>query len=811
MLNKAKTLFKQKSNSFFNTNPTFSVVSNYADNLNKLHQTTAFKKMFELNNKVFVRLLILIAALYAIHSVFDTLSSLFVFWMLYYFLVIVFLHFAIVHYIYVYINNELIESNELKKWLYCKKTKKQISNLLSCMFIWSINIAVSISIMHDSKLICQLIIFCTLLVFIYNTINYLEIPLKHNDFFIWSKLIIMIKLSIILLLSLFMMFYFFDLEYLLIPQAVEALFFLICILCFKYNILIDYRKKIEFKYENIVKIIYVISNRCNMFTTTMFEFALMSCIWYYSYVFVLGQNILFTDKLIMVSLLTISVSSSIIWLRSNRIFNNKQIISLLVFGAVIAHILKKIIDFFYIKSNLNTVTYTQKKWLEVFDYNSARKYNKIYIENWNLNFNKNTNRSLNTHFQTYDSSLLATLTVWQYWWWMMFIFVIALFNNLLVRIFLNNTFYVNPKTHTSLKSNGRWGDLVASLFPVFWCTNILINSNYILRVIENQTETGTFTLRVRGKQWYWVYKFSVNVGDDVKQHGLIIGHNKKLPYSYGFHNYKPTVVKHKKIFFQKTKIVNIVNLKYNSTIKQYYNKFNATNRLINHTKFYHPFKYTQLDSPVLTNHIKINAYKSINRLQKKIIYDKYYHRDGYTKLVLNKNPMYSDGSNLFNVRVKHFDWYKQYNRHFFTLQQQPKKHWIVANNKNVIHLLDGSERKKTIIPVNNYLKKKVVNKLRLLSTYNTLVLPTNTNITVITNSFDVVHSWFIPGIGLKFDCVPGRSTHYSLRIDKAGIYYGHCAEVCGRFHHHMPIKIIALPFNQFLYYYDMYYVLAVAK
>ena len=42
------------------------------------------------------------------------------------------------------------------------------------------------------------------------------------------------------------------------------------------------------------------------------------------------------------------------------------------------------------------------------------------------------------------------------------------------------------------------------------------------------------------------------------------------------------------------------------------------------------------------------------------------------------------------------------------------------------------------------------------------------------------------------DCVPGRSTHHTLFIDHPGLYYGQCAEICGRFHHHMPIKVAAL-------------------
>jgi len=86
---------------------------------------------------------------------------------------------------------------------------------------------------------------------------------------------------------------------------------------------------------------------------------------------------------------------------------------------------------------------------------------------------------------------------------------------------------------------------------------------------------------------------------------------------------------------------------------------------------------------------------------------------------------------------------------------------------------------------------------RMLRTRRTLVLPAHVNITAITNSYDVIHSWFIPGLGLKMDCIPGRATHHTFYIDNVGFYYGQCAEICGRYHHHMPIRICALPFEHF--------------
>lgn len=111
------------------------------------------------------------------------------------------------------------------------------------------------------------------------------------------------------------------------------------------------------------------------------------------------------------------------------------------------------------------------------------------------------------------------------------------------------------------------------------------------------------------------------------------------------------------------------------------------------------------------------------------------------------------------------------------------------------------------MPIENYKlfkKNKVTSELidaqlarRLLRTRKTLVLPAHVNLTLITNSYDVVHSWFIPILGLKMDCIPGRSTHHSFYVDHIGFFYGQCAEICGRYHHHMPIRLCMLPYEHF--------------
>lgn len=78
---------------------------------------------------------------------------------------------------------------------------------------------------------------------------------------------------------------------------------------------------------------------------------------------------------------------------------------------------------------------------------------------------------------------------------------------------------------TSQKSHGKWGDFLICVVPITWCVNILSNSNFILRMLEWQTESSLFTIRVRGRQWYWVYKIELKDLLKVTQNTKNLGHN----------------------------------------------------------------------------------------------------------------------------------------------------------------------------------------------------------------------------------------------------------------------------------------------
>lgn len=86
---------------------------------------------------------------------------------------------------------------------------------------------------------------------------------------------------------------------------------------------------------------------------------------------------------------------------------------------------------------------------------------------------------------------------------------------------------------------------------------------------------------------------------------------------------------------------------------------------------------------------------------------------------------------------------------------------------------------------------------RLLAVDNRIVLPVGVPIRLITTSNDVIHSWAIPAFWMKLDAVPGRLNETSFTIEKPGLYFGQCSELCGARHAFMPIAVQAVPPAQF--------------
>jgi cytochrome c oxidase subunit 2 len=84
------------------------------------------------------------------------------------------------------------------------------------------------------------------------------------------------------------------------------------------------------------------------------------------------------------------------------------------------------------------------------------------------------------------------------------------------------------------------------------------------------------------------------------------------------------------------------------------------------------------------------------------------------------------------------------------------------------------------------------NTLNNVFTYEQMVVPTNTTVTLNIRAQDVAHSWWIPQLGGKFDAIPGYTNHTWFKISKPGVYHGQCAELCGRNHANMVAQVKAI-------------------
>ena len=87
---------------------------------------------------------------------------------------------------------------------------------------------------------------------------------------------------------------------------------------------------------------------------------------------------------------------------------------------------------------------------------------------------------------------------------------------------------------------------------------------------------------------------------------------------------------------------------------------------------------------------------------------------------------------------------------------------------------------------------------RLLEVDNRIIIPFNTQIRLLITASDVLHSWTVPSLGIKADAVPGRLNQLTILLNRPGVFYGQCSEICGANHRFIPISIEAIHPKEFL-------------
>ena len=87
---------------------------------------------------------------------------------------------------------------------------------------------------------------------------------------------------------------------------------------------------------------------------------------------------------------------------------------------------------------------------------------------------------------------------------------------------------------------------------------------------------------------------------------------------------------------------------------------------------------------------------------------------------------------------------------------------------------------------------------RLIDVDNRTVLPINTQVRILISAADVIHSWTVPSLGVKVDAVPGRLNQTRFLINRPGLFYGQCSEICGANHSFIPIVVERTSIRSFL-------------
>lgn len=146
---------------------------------------------------------------------------------------------------------------------------------------------------------------------------------------------------------------------------------------------------------------------------------------------------------------------------------------------------------------------------------------------------------------------------------------------------------------------------------------------------------------------------------------------------------------------------------------------------------------------------------------------------------------FSYGDSSFYVRILATQWYWIYSYHLQNLQNLSTKEFKIESFMRIVNF-----RKVRSLKYGHF---------RLLSCSSRLVLPTNKFIRFFITSNDVIHSFSVPALFIKVDACPGKLNEFTTTINRAGILYGQCSEICGTNHSFMPIVVEAIPSRKFFY------------
>lgn len=139
---------------------------------------------------------------------------------------------------------------------------------------------------------------------------------------------------------------------------------------------------------------------------------------------------------------------------------------------------------------------------------------------------------------------------------------------------------------------------------------------------------------------------------------------------------------------------------------------------------------------------------------------------------------------IFNINIIGHQWYWSY------------EYIIPSIGSHLYDLVTNQYSNINVIEFDSLLDQEAIYN-RLLQVDKRLVIPVNILIQGTVTSQDVIHSWAVPQLGIKYDAIPGRLITFIISSNVEGISYGQCSELCGVNHAFMPICIQAVELSIF--------------
>lgn len=296
-----------------------------------------------------------------------------------------------------------------------------------------------------------------------------------------------------------------------------------------------------------------------------------------------------------------------------------------------------------------------------------------------------------------------------------------------------------------------WPEMLIVIFPLYWAVNIVTNALMYLRILESNGGYVFLNVQVTGYQWGWKYCY----GDT---------------------------------FYPKY---------FNSPVKVGYDSMMASGgvRYVFKDARWNASKgYVSTSEPLIMDNDKVytSDRDEIHLFQEDRMATLKLRADWHRNLIINQDV----SSEVYFCR-----WWLKNNGilekdHLNTVKNKlfHTGYWVTAQ---------GLDPNTPTWEGSGEIKKLIQDPFRLLRSTGSLILPTKTVFRLMSCSEDITHSWAVPGLGVKMDCVPGRLFCIVTSITREGVYYGQCSELCGWNHYNMPIVLYALPVEHFIIWWEL--------